>query len=520
MNPHPEPSHPPLRPHLSGLAAGALMAQALEDFSPNSPWPDGYERIGLLGAGGMGEVHLARDPALGREVAIKLVLPGLHGEPMILERLQREARIMSSLNHSGIVSVHRLVPMGDESAAIIMEYVDGGNLRDLIRKHGSSFPIDEALRMAREIASALHAAHQHGIVHRDLKPENLLITSDGRIKVTDFGLAAPVDPLATRLTMTGTATGTADYMAPERHHSDETEPRGDIYSLGIILYEMLTGNMPRGNFDSPHVIRKSVPKSISYAVMRALKNNPVQRFSSMADFASALEKRSSTRSKLFFLMPAVALIAFVLIALNRPSSSDPSASINLTEVAPAQLPNTSTTVWNNLLPSIDPSNQTISGTWRTSSDGLISNNQICILKLADEMPESYEVRASFTRLEGVHSIAVFFQTPQGIGSIDIDGWGQSLSGVQSIDGSDLRSGNAFSFPLENGRTYELHANIRADSISISIDGVHKITTPIQGRSLGIVSPWAWNPAEKPAALAIGSYESATRFHSIEWRKIP
>lgn len=514
MTEHPE-STPPLRPHLSGLAAGALMAQALEDFSPNSPWPDGYERIALLGAGGMGEVHLARDPALGREVAIKLVLPGLHGEPMILERLQREARIMSSLNHSGIVAVHRLVPMGDESAAIIMEYVDGGNLRDLIRKHGASFPIDEALRIAREIASALHAAHQHGIVHRDLKPENILITSDGRIKVTDFGLAAPVDPLATRLTMTGTATGTADYMAPERHHSDETEPRGDIYSLGIILYEMLTGNLPRGNFDSPRAIRKIVSKSISDAVMRALKNNPAQRFESMADFASALEKRSSTRTKLFFLMPAVALITFALIALFRPPSSEPPSSTGIT---PAQLPNTPT--WNNLLPIIEPSRHAISGNWRTSSEGLVSGNQICILKLADELPESYEVRVFFTRLEGEHSIALFFKTPQGTGSIDIDGWGQSLSGVQSIDGHDLRDGNTFSFPLENGRTYELLANIRADSISISIDGIHKITTAIKGRSLGIVSPWAWNPVEKSAALAIGSYESATRFHSIEWRRIP
>jgi eukaryotic-like serine/threonine-protein kinase len=214
---------------------------------------------------------------------------------MILERLQREARIMSSLKHPGIVAVHRLVPLGEESAAIVMEYVDGGNLRDLIRKHGSSFPVGEVLRIACEIASALQVAHQHGIVHRDLKPENILITSDGRVKVTDFGLAAPVDPNTSRLTVSGSATGTADYMVPERHHSDDIEPHSDIYSLGIILYEMLTGNLPRGNFDSPRAIHKCIPKSMSDSVMRALKNNPVQRFSTMSDFALGLGKATSPR---------------------------------------------------------------------------------------------------------------------------------------------------------------------------------------------------------------------------------
>ncbi len=509
MTEQPEPNHTPLRPHLSGLSVGALMAQALDDLVPGTPWPEGYERIGLLGVGGMGEVHLARDPLLGREVAIKLVLPGLHGEPMILERLQREARIMSSLKHSGIVAVHRLVPLGEESAAIVMEYVDGGNLRDLIRKHGSSFPVGEVLRISREIASALRVAHQHGIVHRDLKPENILITSDGSVKVTDFGLAAPVDPKTSRLTMPGTATGTADYMAPERHHSADTEPLSDIYSLGIIVYEMLTGNLPRGNFDSPRAIRKCVPKSMSDAVMRALKNNPVQRFSSMSEFAIGLGKATSPRAWLL-LIPGVALIAFVLSQLLPRNSEIPSDVI----------PSTSSVAWTNILPSIDPSLHSISGNWRTSPEGLISDNQICILKLTDEMPESYEIRVSFTRLEGEHSIALFFQTASGTGSIDIDGWGKNLSGVQALDGSDLRNGNSFAFPLANGRTYELLATIRPDSISISIDGVHKITTPIQGRTLGIASPWAWNPVERPAALAIGSYESSTRFHYIKWRRIP
>lgn len=520
MTEHPEPSQPPLRPHLSGLAADALMAQALEDSAPVSPWPEGYERIGLLGSGGMGEVHLASDPALGREVAIKLVLPDLHGEPMILERLQREARAMSKLSHPGIVAVHRLVPLGEDSAAIVMEYVDGGNLRDLIRKHGSSFPVADALRIACETASAIHAAHRHGIVHRDLKPENILIASDGRAKVTDFGLAAPWDPQLARLTMAGTTAGTADYMAPERHAGHDSGQLGDVYALGVILYEMLTGILPRGHFDPPHKVRKNIPKPVSEAVMRALKSDPAQRFPSMEAYAAALAKRTR-HLKPLLLIPAAALVALAFSPLFLPFPEKPKSSVEKAPpmIIPAVPSTPSPEAWRNLLPTIDPSRQAISGKWRTSPEGLLSDNQICILSLAEDMPAAYEVRVTFTRLEGEHSIALFFQTANGTGSIDIDGWGKGLAGVQSINGRDLRQGNSISFPLQNGRTYQLHAEIRPNNITFSIDGIHKITTPIQGVSLGIVFPWAWNPAEKPAALAIGSYQSAARFSALEWRPI-
>ncbi len=522
----PESSHPPLRPHLSGLAAGALMAQAIDDSTYSYAWPEGYERMGLLGSGGMGEVYLARDQALGREVAIKLVLPDLHGEPMILERLQREARMMSKLSHSGIVAIHRLVMLDGDSAAIIMEYVDGGNLRDLLNKQGRGFPLADALRIACETASAIHAAHQHGIVHRDLKPENILIAADGRVKVTDFGLAAPLDPQLTRLTMAGTTTGTADYMAPERHAGQDSGPLGDVYALGVIFYEMLTGNLPRGHFDPPHKVRKNIPKPLSDAVMRALKNDPAQRFPSMDAFAAALAKRKRNLMPLL-LIPAAAMIAFLLYPLLSSKSDKPNAArekpIVPSTVQPPLTPTpplaTPTEVWKNLLPTIDASRQRILGSWITAPEGLISDNQICILKLADEMPESYDVRISFTRLYGQYSVFLIFKTPRGTASIDIDGWGKGLSGVQTIDGRDLRQGNAFTHILQNNRTYQLQVEIRPDTISISIDGVHKITTPIQGRTLGLASPLNWDPGERPVALGIGSYQSATRFSAIEWRPI-
>jgi hypothetical protein len=233
-----------------------------------------------------------------------------------------------------------------------------------------------------------------------------------------------------------------------------------------------------------------------------------------------LGKRKRSRMPLL-LIPAAALVAFALSHLFRPQPEKPTSSVEAVQPTPtpSRLPTPSPEAWRDLLPTVDTSRQILSGDWRIAPEGLLSNDEVCILKLADEMPASYEVRISFVRVHGQHSIALIFKTPQGTGSIDIDGWGKGLSGVQTIDGRDLRNGNAFSHFIENNRTYQLHVEIRPEAVTISIDGVHKITTPIQGRTLGIASPFNWNPAERPAALAIGSYQSPTRFSAIEWRPI-
>lgn len=503
----PDPSEDSLRPNLSGLNSRALMATALHSEMQDIPWPAGFERKQLLGTGGMGEVHLAHDISLGRDVAVKIVHPDFTEEPIFIERLEREARLMSAISHPGIVAIHRLERLAGEGAAIIMEHIDGGNLRQWMRQHTDGIPIADALQIIKEIATAMHAAHSRNIIHRDLKPENILLTSDGHAKVTDFGLAAPLAAHASRLTLNGTTAGTADYMAPERYLSSDIDPRSDVYSLGVILYELLTGILPRGNFDPPHAIRKDLKRSISDATMRALKAEPAQRFATMAEFATALENRRSKRTPLLVIacISIIAAMAYPFLPLGK--------------TTPPTTQNDSITEWKHFLPLADSSQQTLSGGWRNDNGNVLSDNQICILKLADEMPPAYEVRMTFTRLEGVHSVALFFQTPGGTASIDIDGWGKGLAGVQSIDGRDLRQGNAFPFSLQNDRTYELTAHIRPDRISISLDGIHKITTSIEESTLSIVSPWAWNPRDTPAALAIGSFQSPTRFSAIEWRAI-
>lgn len=302
----------PLRPHLGALDAGALLAGALDD-DPIS-WPTGFKKIRLLGARGMGEVYLATDLTLDSQVAIKLVHPELTGEPMILNRLEHEARIMSAIEHPGIVSIHQLVSTGKDGIAIVMEFVSGGNLRDTMGFHGNEFPIAEALRIGRETAMAIQAAHSGGIVHRDLKPENILLDSNGRIKVADFGLATPIDPLATRLTMAGTTTGTIDYMAPERHKEEEIGASADVFSLGVILYEMITGSLPRGNFDPPYVLRSQIPRSVSNTIMTALRADPKQRHRSMAACASKL-RLSRARKPAALIASAVMICCISVLAI-------------------------------------------------------------------------------------------------------------------------------------------------------------------------------------------------------------
>src|SRR5215813_10661940 len=199
-----------------------------------------YEILGLLGKGGMGEVYRARDSKLNREVAIKVLPPALANDADYLARFQREAQVLAALNHPNIAAIYGL-----EGNAIVMELVEGETLR-------TPLPVAEALAIARQIAEALEAAHDKGIIHRDLKPGNIKVTPEGVVKVLDFGLAksaekaptsiTPDSPTLTmRATESGLILGTAGYMSPEQAAGKPVDRRADIWSFGVILWEMLAG---------------------------------------------------------------------------------------------------------------------------------------------------------------------------------------------------------------------------------------------------------------------------------------
>ncbi|MEO2090387.1 MAG: protein kinase, partial [Gemmataceae bacterium] len=244
------------------------------------------EVLELIGAGGMGAVYKARQPNLDRVVALKIVQsPTGDDDPVFAERFAREARAMARLDHPNIVTIHESGEAGG-LPYMLMEFVDGITLRDAMEN--KILTTAESLAVIPQICDALDYAHRTGVVHRDIKPENILIDQTGRVKIADFGLAKLADPMNVTLTRTRQAMGTPHYMAPEQWEKpNEVDHRADIYALGVVLYELLTGELPLGRFDLPSAKGKGNAK-MDQVVLRALAKEPGQRYQHASDLKGAL----------------------------------------------------------------------------------------------------------------------------------------------------------------------------------------------------------------------------------------
>ncbi len=253
---------------------------SIAELAPHFPQ---LEIVELIGQGGMGFVYRARQRELDRDVALKLLPASLGRSPDFGERFQREARALAKLSHPGIVSVHDFGRAG-EHPYLVMEYVRGANLRAVM--HGRSVEPDQALAIVAHICDALQYAHEEGVVHRDIKPENVLVDDKGRVKITDFGLAKMVgagEVGRLSLTRSHQAVGTPLYMAPEQLERPlEVDHRADLYSLGVVFYELLTGELPMGRF-APPSSRARVDERVDRIVFRSLENQPQARYQSASD---------------------------------------------------------------------------------------------------------------------------------------------------------------------------------------------------------------------------------------------
>jgi serine/threonine protein kinase len=296
---------PPTAAVAGGLCSACLLKQVAlgtgADSVANDPWAPPaigdlatafpqLEIIELIGRGGMGAVYKARQKSLGRLVALKILAPQHAANSSFAERFSREAQALAELNHPNIVTVHDFGRAG-EFYFLLMEYVDGVNLREATK--GGRLTPEQALAIVPSICEALQFAHEHGIVHRDIKPENLLLDKAGRVKIADFGIArimsAGLDSVSgaamsdsAGLTQES-ALGTPPYMAPEQSaHPEQVDHRADIYSLGVVLYELLTGELPVGKFEPPS--RKvHIDVRLDAIVLRALEQTPELRYQTIGE---------------------------------------------------------------------------------------------------------------------------------------------------------------------------------------------------------------------------------------------
>lgn len=501
-------------PHrrLTGFDPGELMAQGMgkTEVTPEVELA-GIEIERTLGRGGMGTVYLARQTSLDRAVAVKVLSGDLAGDALFLERLEREAHTMARLTHPHIVSIYDFQSWPGGGAAIVMEFVTGGTLRDLLNRETQGLPVDRAVGLILQISAGLTTAHTSGVIHRDIKPENILIDAAGCAKVTDFGLALPLHASTSRLTLTGTTVGTIDYMAPEQLREGEIDARADVFALGVLAFEMLTGKTPRGHFDPPHRQRRDIPRGVSEAVMRALRPNPDDRFADVMSFQEAVTAGLKHRLPWRPLAAALALLLLVPAAVaGYRGIFSPS---DLVGALPQPGP------WRDAIAGVKIYDDVACGDWVREGASLTSMDQVSVILLEQEMPEFYDVRMRFTRLSGMDSVGLFFRANTTVGACDIDAWREGLAGVQNISGESLMEGYGFRFPLENGRSYELLLEVRPGKVIVTIDDKFQKEFDIEGKFLHPPGEWEWNPVERPAALAIGAWKSPTRFESVEWRSM-
>ena len=278
---------------------------------------DRYEIIKPIGEGGMANVYLAYDVILNRNVAIKVLRGDLANDEKFVRRFQREALQASSLSHPNIVEMY---DVGEDKGVyyIVMEYVDGKTLKQLIKKRGA-LTISECIDIMLQLTDGVEHAHEGYIIHRDLKPQNIMIQENGEIKITDFGIAMALNN--TQLTQTNSVMGSVHYLPPEQASGKGSTVKSDIYSMGILFFELLTGNLPfkgdnaveialkqiRDDIPSVRAINPSIPQSIENIVLKATAKNPKNRYASAKemhdDLLTALNEERKDEPKIVFKYP-------------------------------------------------------------------------------------------------------------------------------------------------------------------------------------------------------------------------
>src|SRR5712691_6312874 len=273
----------------------------------NRRFAERYRIEGVVGRGGMGSVFRVVDEKDGATYALKVLHAAPDGNAWSIKRFRREAEILARIAHRAVPRIHDF-GVADGAMYLVTDFIDGTNLRDVIASKGA-LPLAEIVRIGSEIADCLNAAHEHGVVHRDIKPHNVMLTPGGDIRLIDFGVARDAAVNATAITGTGFTVGTPQYMSPEQFNALRVDARRDIYSLGVVLFEMATGRLPffaatptglgmlHATEPAPHprALRPEIPMLLNRVILKCLEKNPGDRYRTAGDVAHDLRRSAEAR---------------------------------------------------------------------------------------------------------------------------------------------------------------------------------------------------------------------------------
>jgi serine/threonine protein kinase len=457
-----------------------------------------YEAIEILGRGGMGAVYKARQKSLKRWVAIK-VLPSVAADEELkfAERFRHEAETLARLNHPGIVHIHDFGETADGLLYLVMEYVDGTDVHRLIQGSGR-LSEDYALSVASNVCDALAYAHSRGVIHRDIKPANVLIDHEGNVKVADFGLAKMVDPqFDSGLTMSNVALGTPDYVAPEVLSCGmEVDHRADLYAVGVMLYQMLTGELPRGLFKLPSQKHADIDSRLDGVICRALEPDREERYQSAIEVRAELVDISTSRlarmAEASLVIPSPTprrrkpvrmVVMFACIAVLLATGAwgwmtwmSPGVDSDFTKMPPAEI---------DLLKTVDLKRDVIAGDWYWDLGGLRSRGSGMVPGVRGGYPRvefahipsaEYDFEVEFTADTDEQDAGLVFSIggKQTALIMNIHGGTGFVAGLEGIGGAAMHirltnKGRPTPYFRKGERQIAL-VQVRKDRVTVALDG--------------------------------------------------
>jgi tRNA A-37 threonylcarbamoyl transferase component Bud32 len=508
--------------------AQKMLAWALTeklDGVGTSADPDlpGFDLLGVLGRGGMGTVYKAMHHGLGRMVALKVFTARGGDQDLFIERLKREGRLMAQLEHPNVLGIYDGDVLSDGTPYLVLEYVNGEDLQERIYER-KRLKLKEAIRIAVKVCDGLSAVHTLGVIHRDIKPANVMLGQNGSVKVTDFGVSKETSTdNNTALTMTGTSIGTVDYMSPEQSNGGVVDERADIYSVGVLLYEMIAGVTPRGAFEP--LGKFGAPKELEKLVMRCLQRDPDKRPASAASVAQQLKKIykqlrgrkvRNASSGIYSGLAAMACLGVLAMFIARGmrermiTSADALAAPEF--AATSGLPVVSgrkVGVWVDLCDGLDVVTGTRSGQWWNAEGTLISNDKLGTLIQLNQQPTgTYTIEYAFTRVSGDGEIVLI--VPSSIGLLTVN-LGTDSMRIPELGSNSLGVVERKIHNLQLGVVYNVVIDITDSEIRARVDDQTWVAWSLDVLEKKVHKKWRHAEAGK---LALGVDGSQVLFSQL------